>query len=85
MKYARESLILLKNNGILPLDAADKKIAIIGHNARSTRSLFGGYSYGSVLELAMGARNTMAGIEVQTDDVLWRNKRKTHILEVLLM
>ncbi|MGG4504094.1 glycoside hydrolase family 3 N-terminal domain-containing protein [Paenibacillus polymyxa] len=76
LKYARESLILLKNNGILPLDAADKKIAIIGHNARSTRSLFGGYSYGSVLELAMGARNTMAGIEVQTDDVLWRNKKK---------
>lgn len=76
LQYARESLVLIKNEGILPLNPKDKKIAIIGHLGNSVRSLFGGYSYMSVLELAMGARNTMAGIEVQNTEVLWRNQEK---------
>ncbi|MBS6193785.1 MAG: glycoside hydrolase family 3 C-terminal domain-containing protein [Enterococcus hirae] len=76
LQYARESLVLLKNENILPLNTDNKKIAIIGHLGKSVRSLFGGYSYMSVVELAMGARNTMAGIEVQDSDVLWRNQKK---------
>lgn len=76
LQYARESIVLLKNNGILPLCTKGKKVAVIGHHAKSVRSLFGGYSYMSVLELAMGARNTMAGIDVQDSDVLWRNQKK---------
>lgn len=76
LNYARESIVLLKNDGILPLDLKHKKLAIIGHNGKSVRSLFGGYSYMSVLELAMGARNTMAGIEVQDADNLWKYRKK---------
>lgn len=63
LNYARESLVLLKNNGILPLDKNKiKTVSLIGHHMKSFRSLFGGYSYMSVLELAMGTKNTMAGI-----------------------
>ncbi|MFH5810601.1 glycoside hydrolase family 3 N-terminal domain-containing protein [Companilactobacillus sp. FL22-1] len=63
LNYARESMVLLKNDGILPLKEDQlKSISLIGHHIKSIRSLFGGYSYMSVLELAMGTRNTMAGI-----------------------
>jgi len=68
LNYARESLVLLKNNGILPLNPDQhQKIAIIGHHMQSMRSMFGGYTYMSVLELAMGTRNTMAGIGNESD------------------
>lgn len=77
LAYARESLVLLKNDGTLPLEPVGMKIAVIGHNAASTRSLFGGYSYMSVVEMAMGGRNTMAGIAVQPEsEGLWRNTDK---------
>ena len=69
LDYARQSLVLLKNNGILPLDPNQpRKIALIGHHMKSVRSFFGGYSYMSVLELSMGTRNTMAGIGTEDDD-----------------
>lgn len=75
LTYARESITMLKNNGILPLDLSNKKIAVIGHLAKSVRSLFGGYSYMSVLELAMGGRNTMAGIETIPEKT-WKHQEK---------
>jgi len=42
-KMAQESIVLLKNNGILPLDNS-KKIAVIGPNADSVRALLGNYN-----------------------------------------
>ncbi|MGM0168874.1 beta-glucosidase [Enterococcus sp. AZ135] len=75
LDYARKSMTLLKNNGILPIKIANKKVAVIGHLAKSTRSLFGGYSYMSVLELAMGGRNTMAGIE-SSPEKAWKYQDK---------
>lgn len=42
-KMAQESVVLLKNNGILPL-SADKKIAVIGPNADSKEVLLGNYN-----------------------------------------
>ncbi|WP_189372358.1 glycoside hydrolase family 3 N-terminal domain-containing protein [Enterococcus sp. OL5] len=75
LTYARESMTLLKNNGILPVNPSGKKIAVIGHLATSVRSLFGGYSYMSVLELAMGGRNTMAGIET-VQEKAWKYQEK---------
>lgn len=69
LEYSRQSLVLLKNDGILPIEKGQyNKIALIGHHMKSTRSLFGGYSYMSVLELAMGTRNTMAGIGKDSND-----------------
>lgn len=46
LQLAREGVVLLKNNGILPLrkDAA-KKIALVGPNANSAWALLGDYTY----------------------------------------
>ena len=45
LKVARESMVLLKNDGLLPLDRAKiKRIAVIGANARSTSALLGNYN-----------------------------------------
>ena len=44
LKVAEESIVLLKNNGVLPLDRAKiKRIAVIGPNADSTNMLLGNY------------------------------------------
>jgi beta-glucosidase len=44
LKMARESVVLLKNNGVLPLDRAKiHKIAILGVNAAFTNTLLGNY------------------------------------------
>lgn len=50
-EIACQSLVLLKNDGILPLNKSIKKIAVIGPNADSSRSLMGDYSYAAVAEL----------------------------------
>jgi len=45
LKVARESMVLLKNNGVLPLDRAKiKRIAVIGANAQSVPVLLGNYN-----------------------------------------
>jgi beta-xylosidase len=43
-KLAEESVVLLRNDGVLPLPAAHR-IAVIGPNADRTGALFGGYSF----------------------------------------
>jgi beta-glucosidase len=44
LKVARESIVLLKNNGTLPLDRAKlKRIAVLGANANSVPVLLGNY------------------------------------------
>lgn len=50
-KIAGQSLVLLKNDGLLPLSKSIGKIAVIGPNADSGRSMMGDYSYSAVLEL----------------------------------
>ena len=45
LRVARESIVLLKNNGVLPLDRAKiKRIAVIGANADSVPMLLGNYN-----------------------------------------
>jgi beta-glucosidase len=45
LKVARESIVLLKNNGLLPLDRSKlKRIVVIGPNAKSVAVLRGNYS-----------------------------------------
>jgi beta-glucosidase len=45
LQVARESIVLLKNNGVLPLDRAKiKRIAVIGANADSIPVLLGNYN-----------------------------------------
>ena len=49
-KSAEESLVLLKNDGALPLSDTVKTIAVIGCHAQTARYLFGGYTHYSMAE-----------------------------------
>jgi beta-glucosidase len=44
LKAAQESIVLLKNDGVLPLSAQVRKIAVVGPLAESTKVLHGNYS-----------------------------------------
>ena len=58
---AQESIILLKNDGILPLENRKLRIAVIGCHAKNARSFFGGYTHLSMAEGSLAARHSMAG------------------------
>ncbi len=49
-RSARESMVLLKNNGALPLTGKEKRIVVIGPHAVTARSLFGGYTHYGMAE-----------------------------------
>ena len=51
LKIANKSMVLLKNDGILPLNKSIQKIAVIGPNANSTRTLMGDYTFVACAEL----------------------------------
>ena len=60
---ARESLVLLKNDGVLPLTGQEKTIAVIGPAGTNARYYFGGYTHLSMVEAKHAARNSMAGVK----------------------
>lgn len=73
LRSARESLVLLKNNGILPLrEKTDKdsaaikekfrRIALIGPHADSPRKFFGGYTHMCMMESVYAVANSIAGV-----------------------
>lgn len=62
LKAAEESMVLLKNNGVLPLKGTEKTIAVIGPHADNARSLFGGYTHISMVEAIHAVANSIAGI-----------------------
>src|SRR5699024_10753463 len=64
---AMESFVLLKNDGVLPLGPAHKKIAVIGWHGGSARALFGGYTAMAMKESSLGVTLSMAGIQVDPD------------------
>lgn len=63
LQSALESLVLVRNNGVLPFARRRQKIAVIGYHAAAVRALFGGYTFMSMTEGRLGAENTMAGFE----------------------
>ncbi len=50
-EIACQSMVLLKNDGTLPLSKSLKSVAVIGPNADSSRSMMGDYSFAAVAEL----------------------------------
>ena len=50
-KIACESMVLLKNDGLLPLNKHIGRLALIGPNADSKRCMMGDYSFAAVKEL----------------------------------
>lgn len=71
LQSARESLVLLKNDGVLPLSNKVKKIAVIGGKADNARILFGGYTNIAMTEATVAQRNSIAGIG-NTGQLLYR-------------
>ena len=60
---ALQSLVLLKNDGVLPLHKDIRKIAVIGYHADTARAMFGGYTHFSMREGLYAYISTMAGVK----------------------
>ncbi|MDR1539222.1 MAG: glycoside hydrolase family 3 C-terminal domain-containing protein [Clostridiales bacterium] len=69
LKAARESIVLLKNDGVLPLSKDIKTIAVIGPHANSIRLLFGCYTLPAGIEMQMSnsMASDMAGLDGMED------------------
>lgn len=64
LEMARKSIVLLKNDGTLPLPRKGKKIAVIGPHADSLRLMFGGYTYPASTEMRLArSMSEMEGVE----------------------
>jgi beta-glucosidase len=64
LKAAREAIVLLKNDGILPLSKGTKTIAVVGPHGGSIRLLYGCYTYPASIEMRLGPGfGDMAGVD----------------------
>lgn len=63
LQAARESIVLLKNDGVLPLSKTVDALAVIGPNAAEARNLLGDYSYTAHLSLEKPAVEIVSIIE----------------------
>jgi beta-glucosidase len=66
LKTARESMVLLKNDGVLPLAASVKKILVVGPLAESVQVLHGNYSgtASHAVTALEGIRKQFAGSQI---------------------
>lgn len=62
LQSARESMVLLKNDGTLPIQNKIRKIALIGPHADCARKFFGGYTHLCMAESTFAVANSMAGV-----------------------
>jgi beta-glucosidase len=69
VQAARESLVLLRNDGALPLRPEVRTLAVIGCHAASARFFFGGYTHYSMAEGKLAANSSMAGLTTRSDDL----------------
>lgn len=70
LKAARESIVLLKNNGILPLTKMKQKIAVIGPHADNIRLLFGCYTFAAGTDMMLGGSLAdQAGMDTSMDEL----------------
>ncbi|MGH9213270.1 MAG: glycoside hydrolase family 3 N-terminal domain-containing protein [Acidimicrobiales bacterium] len=57
-EIAAKSIVLLRNDGVLPLATDVGSVAVIGPNADAARHLFGDYTYPAIIESLLEARDT---------------------------
>lgn len=67
LQSAEESLVLIKNDGVLPLQKHLKHIAVIGPHADHPRKMFGGYTHMCMAESTLAAVNSIAGVNGNMD------------------
>ena len=72
---AQQALVLLKNDGALPLTGQEKTIAVIGPHAANARYYFGGYTHLSMVEAQHAAMSSMAGIGAGGDSTAIQMER----------
>lgn len=66
LRCALESMVLLKNERVLPLSKDVKKIAVVGCHGKNARSFFGGYTHLSMEEAVHAVANSIAGLQSGT-------------------
>lgn len=69
LRSARESMVLLKNDGTLPMRADVRKVVVVGCQADNARMFFGGYTHLSMSEALYAAANAMAGVQTEQEAV----------------
>ncbi len=62
LESAQKSMVLLKNDGALPIQRSLKRIALIGPHADSPRKFFGGYTHLCMKESTFAIANSIAGV-----------------------
>lgn len=67
LQSARESLVLLKNEDVLPIKKDVKKVAVVGCHANNARFFFGGYTHLDMATAQLCAKNSMAGVGQNAD------------------
>jgi beta-glucosidase len=68
LQVAREAIVLLKNDGVLPLPRNQKKIAVIGPHADNVRLLFGCYTFAAGTDMMIGGSlSDQAGMDTNVD------------------
>ena len=68
-EIARKSIVLLKNDGVLPLRSHPASIAVIGPNADDARNLLGDYTYPAHIESLIEMRSTENVFSIPVADV----------------
>ena len=63
LRSARESLVLLKNDGALPIREKKLTIALIGPQADHANKFFGGYTHVAMAESTYAVRASIAGVD----------------------
>ncbi len=81
LQSARGSLVLLKNDGSLPLKKSIAKIAVVGPHANCARKFFGGYTHLCMMESTYAVANSIAGVSgvLQPEDMELRTVPGTNI------
>lgn len=70
LQAARESIVLLKNDGILPLSKRKQKIAVIGPHADNIRLLFGCYTFAAGTDMMLGGSLAdQAGMDTNIEEL----------------
>lgn len=70
LETAQKTIVMLKNDGILPLKKDKKKIAVIGPHADNKRLLFGCYTFAAGTDMMIGGSlSDQAGMESSLDDM----------------
>lgn len=81
-EIARKSMVLLKNDGVLPLEKAIGTLAVIGPNANHARAQLGDYSYPATVELLAYQSPQESGIaETNVEEVMQYSPRVITVLD----